>query len=161
MELNDRKERLSLAYVGVVAAYAGYKLVEPPPPDKDSIDGILLSQEGRRPRIEFQAKASSQKLLTDTHIAFPLPVKNYDDLRADTITSRLLVVMMLPSREASWMIQSDKELRLRRCGYWVSLAGRPTSPNTSTVTVHIPRTQVFGSSQLRELMLRAEQGVPL
>jgi hypothetical protein len=161
MQLNDRKERLSLAYVGVIAAHAGFKLVEPGPPDKDSIDGILLSDEGRRPRIEIQAKATSQGILRDEHVVFPLPVKNYDDLRAETITPRLLVVLVLPGREPGWLLQTERELRLRRCGYWMSLSGQPPTTNTSTVTVRIPRRQVFGSAALRALMQRADQGILL
>lgn len=32
---------------------------------------------------------------------------------------------------------------LKRCAYWVSLAGAPASDNTSTVSVSIPTEQVF------------------
>ena len=110
MDLNDRKERFSLAYISAVAAHAGYKVVEAGPPDKDSVDGILLSQSDRRPRIEFQAKATSRRLVTNTHLAYPLPLKNYDDLRANSIMPRLLIVVVLPDRETAWIAQNEKEL---------------------------------------------------
>ena len=48
-------------------------------------------------------------------------------------------------------------VRLRRCGYWLSLAGWPGTANTSTVTVTIPRTQVLDTAQLRALMERADR----
>jgi len=160
IDLNDRKALLSLAYIAAVAARAGYQIVEPRV-DKDSVDGILMGDEGRRPRVEFQAKATVRGILRTTHLAYPLPLKNYDDLRADTIVPRLLIVVVLPRQEASWLRHSERELRLRRCGYWLSLAGMSDVANTTSVTVNLPRSQVFEAEQLAALMTRAEQGVPL
>jgi hypothetical protein len=160
MNLNDRKERFSLAYISAVAAHAGYQVIEPPV-DKDSLDGILIGQEGRRPMIGFQAKATGRDVLNQDHAAFPLPLKNYNDLRADTMIPRLLIAVVLPEEEADWLVHSEEELRLRRCGYWLSLSGSPETTNTTAVTVHLPRTQVFASDQLRALMSRAERGEPL
>lgn len=55
MHPNDKKERFSLAYIAAVAAHAGFH-VATPELDRDSIDGILVCDDGKRPRIEFQAK---------------------------------------------------------------------------------------------------------
>ena len=55
MHPNDKKERFSLAYIAAVAAHAGFH-VATPELDRDSIDGILVCGDGKRPRIEFQAK---------------------------------------------------------------------------------------------------------
>ena len=129
--------------------------------DKDSVDGSLMGDEGRRPRIEFQAKATAKGILKVAHVAYPLPLKNYDDLRANTIVPRLLIVVVMPQQERGWLHHSEKEMRLRRCGYWLSLAGMPEVSNTTNVTMHLPRTQVFDAEQLAALMTRAEQGVPL
>lgn len=161
MDENDRKERFSLAYISAVAAHAGYQVVEGRPIDKDSIDGHFEGDEGRRPRIEFQAKATSVAVLHPSHLAFPLPRKNYDDLRADVRVPRLLIVVLLPASEEEWLVQSEEELRLRRCGYWLSLAGWPATTNAATVSVNIPRTQMFDTAQLRALMGRAERREPL
>jgi hypothetical protein len=75
--------------------------------------------------------------------------------------SRLLIVVFLPTDETAWLAHSEEELRMRRCGYWVSLAGEPERPNRRTVSVRIPRSQVFDTTQLRELMDRANRGEPL
>ena len=160
IDLNDRKALLSLAYIAAVAARAGYQIVEPRL-DKDSVDGILMGDEGRRPRVEFQAKATARGILKTAHLAYPLPLKNYDDLRADTIVPRLLIVVVLPRQEANWLRHSERELRLRRCGYWLSLAGMSDVANTTSVTVNLPRSQVFEAEQLAALMTRTGQGVPL
>jgi hypothetical protein len=160
MDLNDRKWRFSLAYIGAVAAHAGYQVTEPHV-DKDSLDGILIGQEGRRPMIGFQAKATGRDVLKPEHVAYPLSLKNYNDLRADTMIPRLLIVVVVPELRDEWLAHSEEELRLRRCGYFLSLSGRPARDNTTTVTVHLPRTGMFTSDQLSVLMGRAELGEPL
>jgi hypothetical protein len=158
---NDRKERFSLAYIGAVAAHAGYLVVEARPIDKDSIDGELVSDEGRRPRIEFQAKSTARHLLRAGELVFPLSIKNYDDLRRDVSTPRILIVVVLPSSDRDWLIHGEDELRVRHCGYWLSLAGWPATMNRRTVSVRIPRSQVFNTLQLREMMGRANRGEAL
>lgn len=62
MQSSDKKARFSIAYIGAVAAHAGYQVVEPPV-DDDSIDGTIIGKEGRRPRIDFQAKATARDIL--------------------------------------------------------------------------------------------------
>lgn len=126
---NDRKERFSLAYIGAVAAHAGYHLSELYGPDKDSVDGILMGDEDGRPRIEFQAKATSRDRLRGSHFSFPLPRKNYDDLRVRVLWPRILIVVVMPPEDAYWLVHSEEELRMRRCGYWLSLAGSPATTN--------------------------------
>lgn len=81
-------------------------------------DGYLIAQEGRQPIIAFQAKAKGRDVLTETHVIYALPVKNYDDLRADTQIPRLLKVVVLPEADTDWIVHTEEELRLRRCGYW-------------------------------------------
>ncbi|MBK1700236.1 DUF4365 domain-containing protein [Thiococcus pfennigii] len=157
MDLNARKERFLLAYIAAVAARAGFDLVEPRV-DVDSIDGVLLSHAGRRPRIEFQAKATARDLVGDEVVTFPLPVKNYDELRADVIVPRLLILVVLPEREEDWLTHTEDALILRHCGYWHSLAGAPERENTTTVTIHLPREQRFDPAALQALMRRVGQG---
>ena len=160
MTPNMRMEQLSLAYVRAIAAEGGYQ-VGRPEPDVDSVDGVLLATFGRRPRIDVQAKATSQTLDSNGVIQFPLPIKNYNELRADTLTPRILIVLLLPRDNADWLAQSTDELCLRYCAYWFSLAGRPTVPNVSTVTVQIPIADMFDRTQLDGLMSRANAGSPL
>ena len=157
---NDRKERFSLAYISAVAAHAGYQIAVPPI-DKDSVDGISVGDEEGRPRIEFQAKATSRNVLRGTHLTFRIPRKNYDDLRSVSLWPLILIVVVLPPEDVDWLAHSEDELRMRRCGYWLSLAGRPATMNRHTVSVRIPRSQVFDTAQLRELMGRANRGEAL
>lgn len=157
MTPNSRMEQLSLAYIRAVAADAGYQ-VHLPEMDFDSVDGFLTSDLGRRPRIDFQAKATTQSLLRGESIHFPLPVKNYDDLRADTLVPRLLIVLLMPRDDSDWLTQNDDELCLHRCSYWLSLADMPARSNTSSVTVQIPSANIFDRAQLEDLMANAADG---
>ncbi|MCY4412356.1 MAG: DUF4365 domain-containing protein [Caldilineaceae bacterium] len=154
---NIRKERFSLAYIRAVAAHAGYYTDEPQV-DRRSIDGILRADFGRGPRIEFQAKATSQDILRENDLAFPLPIGNYRDLSQDAMIPRILIVVLMPQERAQWLQQTSSELCLRHCAYWLSLKEQPPVPNTTSVTVHIPVANIFGSEQLSVLMERVERG---
>lgn len=156
----QRKELFSLAYISAVAARAGYQVVRPQL-DFDSVDGIFMGDEGRRPRIEFQAKATSRDVLRHDHIAFPLSRKNYDDLRATVVVPRLLILVVLPENAEEWLSHSDECLVLRRCGYWKSLAGAQDTDNQEQITVQIPRAQVLDPQQLAGLMDRMQKDEPL
>ena len=161
MHGNTMKERFSLAFIEAVASMAGFYIDEPRV-DFDSVDGTLKADFGRRPRIEFQAKATSQDLLKDSHLSYPLPIKNYDDLRVDnSIIPRLLIVLLMPQDDSKWLSHTREELCLRYCAYWMSLRGQPPTHNVSTETVHIPVDNIFCGEQLSELMKKAERGESL
>jgi hypothetical protein len=73
--------------------------------------------------------------------------KNFHDLRqAHTLYPKLLVVVLLPEDESEWVHLREDALELRRCGYWMSLAGAETR------TVVIPRENVFDGRCLKRLM---------
>ena len=157
MDLNAMKERFSLAYIGAVASRAGYYIIEPRV-DQDSVDGIIMGDFGRRPRIDFQAKATARNILRESHLAFSLSVKNYNDLRADTRIPRILIVVLVPGDTSQWLSQTHDELCLRNCGYWISLDGQPPRRNARSVTIDVPTSNMFSSEQLADLMRKAERG---
>ena len=152
MPLNQQKARFSLSYIEAVASHAGFQVVETKV-DHDSVDGILIADFGRRPRIEFQAKATARDVVRQDHIHYPLTAKNYDDLRIETVNPRILIVLILPKDKSAWISQTGNELCLRHCAYWMSLRGKPAMPNTKSVTVHVPMTNVLNSDQVANMML--------
>ena len=156
MNLNEQKARFSLSYIEAVASHAGFQVVETKV-DHDSVDGVLIADFGRRPRIEFQAKATARDVIKDDQIHFPLSMKNYDDLRIETINPRILVVLIVPEETSKWISQTDDDLCLRHCAYWMSLKGQPASRNTANITVHLPMTNVLNSNQLTDMMQNTEQ----
>jgi hypothetical protein len=157
MYITQRMEQFSKAYVRAVVSCAGFQVCSPEV-DDDSIDGQIVSREGRRPRLEFQLKATCEEPPETPEIAFPLPIKNYDDLRQETIVPRILIVLMMPSGENDWLRQSEAELALRRCAYWRSLHGEPDVENATNKTVKIRRAQMFSVEQVREIMARVDRG---
>lgn len=149
----DRKERLSVAYVEAVAACAGYVVAPGPPPDRDSID-LQIRAGGRfRPALHLQLKATSGLGdPVDGVFRFRLKRKNYDDLRIETQTPRVLVVLALPRDEARWLTVRPSKMVIRRCAYWVRLHGLAETTNRTTVTVDIPQLNVFDPDALHSLM---------
>ncbi|MXZ24680.1 MAG: DUF4365 domain-containing protein [Caldilineaceae bacterium SB0665_bin_21] len=161
MNPNLRMEQRSLAVIRAVAADAGY-LVDRPEVDEDSVDGVLRADFGRRPRIEFQAKSTSRDIRKGDSLHYPLPIKNYNELRLDECwLPRILIVVLMPSVTEPWLSQSEDKLCLDSSAYWLSLAGMPQVSNTSTVTVYVPTANGFDREQLDALMVRAEEGGPL
>ena len=162
MDPNAQKEQYSSAYLRAVAAVAGFK-VYTSDVDDDSIDFGIGQRGGggtiRSPKIELQLKCTSAEVLNDGHAAFPLKIKNYNDLRhEDFQVPRILVVVVVPGDLEQWMVHSENSLALHHCGYWVSLRGMPATQNLETVTVHLPRTQCFDPPQLHAIMERVEGG---
>jgi Domain of unknown function (DUF4365) len=164
MDLNLQKEEFSYAYIHAIAATAGYCFqLAPRPLDMDGIDGIIAtpatSGSLRRPRLEIQVKCTSRDILTEQKVLFPLAVKNYDDLRYDDpYISRLLVVVVVSENPQNWLKHSETELCLQGCGYWISLRGQPATPNRTTVTISIPRQNLFNPPALITIMECLERG---
>lgn len=160
MTPNLKMEQLSLIYVRTVAASAGFQVVRPEI-DRDSVDGIIISDSGTRPRLDFQAKSTTRAVLRGAEIHYTLPVKNYDDLRAITRTPRILVVLLMPTDQSEWVKQSEDELCMRYGAYWHCLEGQPATSNTSSVTVQIPTQNILSVNQLAYIMARVNRGESL
>lgn len=160
LTLNDQMEGLSGAYVGAVAARAGYMRAEPYP-DRDSLDCMLLAGGDMRPQIGVQNKATTAAPINAQTFSFPLKIKNYNDLRIQTQAPRILVVLALPEDSNDWLVQNLDHLIIKRCAYWKSLLGMPVSTNETSVTIEIDTSNVFDSATLVALMDRSRQGLPL
>jgi hypothetical protein len=167
MTENEQKQQLSFAYVHAVAARAGLAC-DRPTVDDDSVD-LVIGASGlvngrsliRSPRVELQLKAASQDILHEDHLAFPLPIKNYSELRGETLVPRALVVLHLPADPRDWLEQSEDALIARRCAYWISLQGLPEPRSRQTFTVRLPRTNLFTVENLQAIMDRLSRREPL
>lgn len=156
-------EHFSEAYVRAVASAAGMH-IEPRIVDNDSVDGYLhyTGQIGSvySPQIAFQLKCTSTVgHLKPQHIAYPLKIKNYNDLRVtNSGVPRILIVVMVPEGISDWIMQDETQLRIHRCGYWLNLYGAPAVTNARRRTVHVPRNQSFTVDGLRGMMDRIGAG---
>src|SRR5437868_5079101 len=86
-------------------------------------------------------------------------VEYYDNLRHPRPgCPRILIVLLLPADERQWSTQTEDELVLRHCAYWISLKGRAATDIRRLVRVQIPRANVFSIAALQEMMKRIKQG---
>ena len=161
MDINQQKEQFSITYVRAIAAVAGYSLYRPEI-DNDSVDLGILSRGGTgkifSPRLELQLKCTARDVLENNSIKYPLIIKNYHDLRINSLVPRILVVVLVPEKITDWIKQTEDELCLRYCAYWVSLRGMPDTTNTTNVTIEIPRSNQFTPNALQTIIQRISFG---
>jgi Domain of unknown function (DUF4365) len=160
MDINIQKEEFSYAYVYAVVSAAGYSCqIASRSLDFGGIDmtisGIETEYSLYPSRLEVQVKSTSVDLIGDESIRYPLKLKNYNELRKQkTLVPKILVVVLIPDIKAEWVLQSETELCIRNAGYWLSLKGQPETQNTESVTVYLPRRQLFTVSALQKIRVR-------
>ena len=161
MDINQQKEQFSNSYVRAVASVAGCSLYRPDV-DDDSVDWGLAARGGTgpilSPRLELQLKCTSRDILGSSFVRYPLNLKNYNDLRINTLVPRILVVVLVPENLADWLVQSEDELSMRHCGYWVSLRGQLETSNATTVTIELPRSNQFTVEAVVSMFQRISNG---
>lgn len=158
MARTAQQEGFGDAYLLAVAGAAGCA-TSLRRPDDDSIDWTLSCRLALRPKLDIQMKTTTAIDFDGELIRYPLKVKNYNDLiMTDILVPRILVLIFLPARVEEWLSLSSTELTIRRCGYWTSLRGQPTSDNEFTVTVPIPRSNMFTVQALCGMMVQINEG---
>lgn len=162
MNPDQQKEQFSHAYVKAVASVAGFAWYKPSV-DDESVD-LGLSQKGgagtiRSPRLEMQLKCAARETPSEATFNFSIKLKNYNDLRdPNVLVPRILIVVLVPADPIEWLLHSESELSLRRCGYWATLRGLPGSDNQASQTVQMLRQRTFSVEALRAMMQRIENG---
>lgn len=162
-----RKEDLGQAYVRAVIAKAGFNYGKD---DHDyGIDGTIKEVTNIKGRffpsgagICYQLKSSCDVQFQDDVVIYDLESKNYNDLVADTLTFPIILILfVLPKSEDEWLSVTENEMIIRRCAWWYSLKGRPSTNNSATKRIQIPRNQIFSPESLIELMKKAKGGESL
>ena len=156
LSTSDQEEAMSWAYIRAVAGFAGYTIsVEDF--DRSGIDLRIHAGGVLSPSIGLQLKATINlgPPQSDSCFHYPLKVENYNRLVRPSQVPRYLVVLDLPTDKADWLEISDRELVLRHCAYWVSLADETESSNSTSVTVKIPAENRFAPEGLRGLLERS------
>lgn len=167
MDPQRQKEEFNYAYICALAARAGVNRGDFRV-DNDSIDVTFQAQGHfgpgrlRSPIIQLQLKCSARDLIVDDTIRYPLPVKNYNDLRGDDVVApRYLAVMLVPNNIDDWIAHNDSHLALYHSCYWLSLRDAGPTNNEATVTVSIPLAQRLTHDTLTEMLQRASAGESL
>ena len=158
LPLTLAQEQFSKAFILSIASLAGCGAAVPEP-DIDSIDWTLSCRLPRRPKLDLQVKSLRAASGDGDHVPYPLKRKNYDDLSLpELLAPRLLVLVLMPEDPAFWLQCSPDQLVLRHCAYWLSLAGAPATDNEWSVTVQVPRANLFTVEGLTGLMHRINEG---
>lgn len=163
MHVTQRQEQFSRAFVQAVASPAGFHC-STPPVDDDSIDLSLAARGGggtvRAPRLEMQVKCTTTPHYVGSALHFPLPLKNYNDLRhTDVLVPRILVVVVTDPAPTRWIEIAPPDSTIRECGYWASLRGQPATSNAVSVTVALPLANEFTPMALANIMNDIANGV--
>lgn len=154
MSPNFIQEQLSRAYARAVIFNAGFRLSSPEV-DDHGIDGTIVDPNRRGVnRVDFQLKATTQYAINDDHIVYDLRVEDYNRLIIADDVPRVLIVYIMPADTGEWLAQSDDELCLRKCAYWLSLMGEPRTQNVSHKRVFVPPSDVFSCGGLPDLFRR-------
>lgn len=142
MTLNNQKEQFSAAYARAVASVVGLN-VSKCEVDDDSIDITLERRGGLAERVDIQLKCTAEPLPAEGDLKFALKLKNYEDLSRPTIMPRILVVLFVPEKSEDWMEISPEKAILRHAAWWLSLEDAPATNNDTSVTLTIPRSNLF------------------
>lgn len=156
MHITNQKEQFSLAYVLAVAAQAGMNHTTPVV-DNESVDTILMAKglvgcTYTQAQVKIQIKSTKNCRFSDNFLHYPLPIKNYNDLRTPSINPQLLVVVCIPESVGDWLKQNTRRLAMYRCAYWYSLKNMSDSSNTTSETVKIPKANLFTTHFLTQAM---------
>lgn len=157
MDLSQRKERFSLAYVQAIAAVGGFTIADTRPDvDKVDLTFALAGGQGtvRSPKLDVQLKCTERDDESANHLSYQLDVDTYRELRGDDrLVPIILVVLVVPGPTSNeWLLQSPDELVMKRCAYYLSLRDHPPKDNSATVTVRLPREQVFSVEALSAIL---------
>jgi hypothetical protein len=152
MDPNHQKDHFSRAVVRALAAAAGVGATVPEY-DQNSRDVLFTADDTPdAPGLELQAqlKCTSGVDLTADEFTFQLPVRDYERLRqTGAYIPRILIVVVVPDDPTDWIVTtSPEQIALKRCAYWRSLAGKPSTTNTSSVGVKMRTADVFDVAAL-------------
>ena len=153
---NHRKAEISHAFLAALAARDGYSMQRGPDPDVDSIDATIRSGTPHRDVIDVQLKATATLDEREDGLHFRLKQKNYNDLVSPRAVPLLLIVLELPSMESEWVDCTPERLIIRKCGWWLSLAGRDPM-DAGSRTIVIPSSQRIGGSGLAPLFAQVRE----
>ena len=167
MPTNSKKENLGQAYVRAVVASVGFNIAQD---EHDfGIDGTIRDIANRNGRyyttgfsIDYQLKSSWDVTFEENELVYDLESKNYNDLVSwEGPLPAILILFVLPRDENEWVEFSTEGTTIRKCAWWCSLTGQPTTDNENTKRIRIPIDQVFSPDALRDMMEKVRRGESL
>lgn len=168
--ITDRMEKMSKAYVAALCAANGYTF-DVPSSDYDGIDcaincpgypcedcGCVNESASLFAQLKSTYSRTEYRISRDGNIYYKLKVGNYNKLVKKRGIPAILILLILPNEDDSqWLEHSIECLKIKKCAYWVSLAGLEPSINRTTVTVKIPCVNALSSEELKRIMIKVSK----
>lgn len=150
------KEWMSLAYLRAICAQTGLNTGRHEFDNGiDVFVGSIKPMDGiANANLFFQLKSTCDWQVVDDTIKYDLPVKNYDQLRRESVAPQYLVLFTLPEDCSSWVkyqydLMGHKHvIELRHMAYFLDLKGFPATENEGTIRVSFPVTNQFTAEAL-------------
>ena len=151
------KQELHVAYFRAVVADAGATAATPTP---DIGIDFIVSGARIRNETEYaptglsffcQLKSTSDWKIRGDHFVYEVEADAYNKLAELEKGLGILVVYALPQQGERPLSVDETSLQLRKCCYWYRVPRKPTL-NTGSITVKIPRTQLFDRNAVAQLL---------
>lgn len=158
-----KQEEFSVAYLHAVASVVGCTVL-PPSQDEDSIDRTLSIKTNGATfssvKIDVQLKCHMVDAIpTEDNFSYALSKKNYDELRRpDVMAPRILVLLLVPKNMEQWLLIEPEQLIAKYSAYWLNLKGLPESPNNTSVTLSMPKSNIFTVDCLKAIVQNIADG---
>ncbi|WP_179809291.1 DUF4365 domain-containing protein [Nocardiopsis sinuspersici] len=155
------KEHFSLAFTRLVAYEAGCS-VRQHDTDFDGVDLTIVSSEMDGvvvPQFDLQLKCTAQQnLLRSDHMIWRMKAEPYRKLiQQPRMTPAYLGVLLLPE-EGPWLSVSEERLVTPSRMYWQAASElAPLEEGSESVTVRLPRSNLFEREQVRGILQRAAE----
>lgn len=155
---SDRQDLYSMSYVRAIIAVSGFNFSKSEL-DRNSDDlNIELPNSSNEEipaysRLILQVKCTYSHEIENGEIHYPLPRKNYDDLRRG-LEPKLLVVVLVPAPDIPWIECVNRHTVFKYRAYWRSLWGEPETENLNTITITVPENNTFDITSVPFLMDR-------
>ena len=161
LPITARYEHFSIAFTRMVTYVAGCS-IKSHETDYDGVD-ITISSSIEYERfygaeLELQLKCTTQqRLLQNSSMTWPMKAKPYQKLtrKKKQYIPRYLGVLLLPEDPDDWLSVDERQLVSKSRMYWeaaTTFEPMAADDERETVTVHLPRSNIFDGTQLLRIM---------
>lgn len=158
MDPSEMKNQLSLAFIGMVAATAGFDIQDP----RSDFNGVDLSlrsyleyPDSLGSSIDVQLKCTSQKALQrEDFISYSLDRDVYTKLsHKKRYSLGMLAVLVVPELSDTWMHQDEERLFARSCMYYSPASEwDEMAEGADSKTVRCARSNILTVDAMSELL---------
>lgn len=159
------QEEVSKAFVHLVASAAGVTLMDWKT-DYGAIDVTVKSlvdykcEGGFQPQFDLQLKCTTQESVQhNEHVSWSVNRRTYEKLtHHNRGTMAVFGIMVVPDDPGLWLAHNTEGLLARSHMYFIRAKDFPELPDEQqSITVQIPKSNVFSSTNVLKLMQEASE----